>query len=27
MSAALEIEDLEFAIKAFRDVGEHLKII
>ena len=27
MSAALEIEDLEFAIKVFRDVGEHLKII
>ena len=27
MSAALEIEDLEFAIKAFRDVGAHLKII
>ena len=27
MSAALEIEDLEFAIKAFRDVGEYLKII
>ena len=27
MSAALEIEDLDFAIKAFTEVGEYLKII
>jgi 7-keto-8-aminopelargonate synthetase-like enzyme len=27
MSAALEIEDLEFAIEAFTEVGKHLKII
>jgi len=27
MSAALEIEDLDFAIKAFTEVGEYLNII